>query len=165
MQRAGGVKAPLSEREALEDVEHLQRRDALRIGWDLGHRPAAVGSFDRLLPLGLEGGKIIELHRAALFADDVHDRLCCGTLVVTVATVLGDSAQRPGQIGIAEDLSGARRAAVDQEGGAGIGMLREELFGARPQAGGDLHYRKTLLRVEDGRREQYRKRPRAELLL
>ena len=158
------MEAPLGQRKALQDVQHLQGGDALRVGRNLADRPAAVVGLDRLHPLGLEIGKVVERHRAALLVDDVDDGLRGGTLVVAVAPLFRDAPQGAREVGIAEDLARAGRAAVDQERRARVGVLAEQLLGPRPQAGGDLHQGEAVLGVEDRRRERHREGQRAEAL-
>jgi hypothetical protein len=153
MQRLRRVESPLAQRKALEDVQHLQRGDALSVGRQLGHRPAAVAGLDRLDPFGLELRKIVERHGAALLAHDVHDRLRGGAPVVAVATLFGDAAERSRQVRVLEDLARAGWAlAIDEVRRAGVGLLGEELQRLGPVVGGDLHDREAVLGVPDSGR-------------
>ena len=49
--------------EALEDAERLQRRDALAVGRDLAHLDAAVALAQRLDPVGVRDGQVVQRER------------------------------------------------------------------------------------------------------
>ena len=165
VQRARRVKAPLADGELLEDVEHLQRGDALAVGRQLADLPAAVGGLDGLHPLGLELRQVLGRHHAAAFAHHGHDCLRRRTLVEAVATLLRDSPERPRQVGVAERLASPRRLSPNQERRPRLGIVRQHLDRMRPQLGGHLHHRKAVLGVPDGRCEIGRQREPAEALV
>ena len=116
VQRAGAVEAVLAQRKLLHQVEHHQRRDPLRVRRQLVDRPAAIGRRDRLDPFGRELLEIAGGHRAALLVRNRQDGVGCGSLVEACSAVRGDAAQRCREVGVAEELAAARRAAVGQVG-------------------------------------------------
>ena len=59
----------------------------------------------------------------------------------------------PGQVRVAEDFSGARRAALQQEGGGGILVLPQFPFAIHPVAREDLRHREALLGITNGGRQ------------
>ena len=106
VQRVGGVVAVLRHGKVLHDVEHGERGDALAVGRQLVDSPAAVGGGDGLDPLGLEVAEVFEGVRAAVGLKELDHGLGHGPVVVSVAAVRGDLAQRIGERGIFEQVAG-----------------------------------------------------------
>ena len=78
---------------ALEDVEHLERGDALAVRRQLPHVVAAVVGRDRLDPLGVVRGQVRGGEIAAVGAHVLLDALGDLALVEGVAAALGDGAR------------------------------------------------------------------------
>ena len=151
VQGVRAVEAVLAEREALHQVQHHQRGDALGVRADLVDVPAAVVGLHRRDPLGLVLGQVGGGERAALLLGDRQDGLGGRPGVVAVAPALGDAAQRAGQVGVPEHLAGPRRPlAVDEVGLLRVRVLAVHLRRARPAAGGHFRQGEAVLGVVDG---------------
>ena len=151
VQVLGAAEAHGLEVVALEDVEHLQRRDALPVRRQLPHVVAAVVSGHRLDPFGAVRGQVGRGEVAAVGAHVGVDasarcrpcRTHRGRLRRSRSSVL---ARR-----IAEDLALGRRAAVGHEGLGEAGYFCSVARVARPAFGDDLGHRKAVARVGDRR--------------
>src|SRR5258705_470319 len=75
VQRCGGREAVVAQRELLHQVEHDQRGDALRVGWNFVDAPSMIGRRNGIDPLGLEVPQIFGSHRPAVGARAFED---CG---------------------------------------------------------------------------------------
>src|SRR3546814_4351186 len=84
----------------LEDVQHLQGRDALRIGAEGIDVGAAIARFVRLDPFGLVRGQILVAQPAADPLEIGVDRARDLTLVKGVAPAFGDQAESAREVGV-----------------------------------------------------------------
>ena len=89
----------------LHDVEHGERGDALAVGRKFVDFPAAVGGGDGIDPFGLEVGEIFEGMGSALGLEELHEVFRHFALIVAVASVRGDLAERFGEGGILEHVA------------------------------------------------------------
>ena len=74
VQGVHAVEPVARQRRRLHEIEHHQRRDALRVGRQLVDRPPAIGRGDRLDPLGLERrqiGRASSCRRCACESDTI----------------------------------------------------------------------------------------------
>ena len=65
MQMVGAAEAGAAEVEALQDLQHLERGDALAVGRQLPHVVAAVVDAERFDPLGAVRGEVFVAEEAA----------------------------------------------------------------------------------------------------
>ena len=159
------MKAVLGEWVLLHQVQHHQRRNALRIRTDFVHVPSAVVGPDRRHPLWLELLQVGGGHRATLLARNGQNRLGCLALVVTVTSFVGDQLQRRREIRIAEHLSRSRRTrAIDQIGLARVRVGTVHLHGVGPATSDVLRERKAVLGVVDCGRQELGERLGPKLL-
>jgi hypothetical protein len=138
VQVARGVVAHRLEVEVLEDIERLQHHRALHPGVELVDLDTAVGGAAGRLDLDLPAREVLAgdepargLHRPGELGGDVaaveafvggHDGLlACGAALEGALLGLDQLAQRRRELGLAEDLTGARRLAT---GGGGIAATR-----------------------------------------
>ena len=80
--------------ELAEDAERLQRRDALAVGRDLAHVDAAVVPAQRLDPVGVRMGEVVERERR-----DRADGIADGPAVEAAGAFLGDPPERAASSG------------------------------------------------------------------
>ncbi len=104
--------------EMLEDVEHLQGRDPLRVRAEGINVGAAIARFVRLDPFGLVRGEILVAQPAADPLEIGVDGARDFALVKGVAAAFGDQAEGARKVGVAENLSRSRAFAVVQAIGA-----------------------------------------------
>ena len=77
------------------------------------HSQAAIADRKGLLPGGRVRGQIFHRHAAARLVDHTHDGVCDLTPIEHFFPCLRDPLEGTRQVGIPEDLSRARGAAVD----------------------------------------------------
>src|SRR5262249_11052034 len=94
--------------------------------------------------------EILEREQAALLLRKGDDIAGDRSLVKGVAAALRDGAVRLREAGIAEDLAGPRRPAVDQVGAGCVGAPGQRPSRCAPVTGDDLADRETILGVADG---------------
>src|SRR6202034_1199560 len=156
VRNVGGI-AEIVERKRLHDVEHFESGDALPVGRNFVHGPAAIGGGDGFNPLAGKIGEVFGGHRSAECGGGGYDAAGNFTFVICVAAAGGNLFQRACEIRVAKYFSETRRAAVDQKcfGGVWIGV---ELFLVRgPIFGVEFGYGKSVLGVMNGGSEKFRK--------
>ena len=94
----------------LEDVEHLQRRDALAVGRQLIHLPSAIFGGDRLDPFGLELRQVFGGHLATQAGRGLQDGVRDVAFIKRGGALGGNQLIRRGQMPVAEDLPNLREA-------------------------------------------------------
>ena len=92
--------------EALEDVEHLERDDALRVRRQLEDLVAAVGRRDRRDPVGVMRGEVGRRQQAAALLHVGGDRLRDRPAVERVAPATRNRVERRREARVLEDLAG-----------------------------------------------------------
>ena len=115
VQRLLAVVAPRGNREALHDVQHGKRRNALAVRWHLPYRPAVIRGAYRLHPLRLKVGEIVGFKKSMLLPRELQHRLRCRPFVEAVPSTLANTPQGCRQLGIAKDLARRRRLAIRQK--------------------------------------------------
>ena len=93
MQIGGGVVAERLQIVALENVEHLERHDALGVGRQLQDLVAAIRGRERLDPVGMIRSKIRGGDEAAALLKIVGDRLADRPTVERIASAARDLLQ------------------------------------------------------------------------
>ena len=178
VQGVGGAVAHLREVEAFEDVEHLERGDALRVGRQLIDVVAAVIDGDGFDPGGLVVLEVGLAEKTAVGAHEGVDLIGDLALVEGVAALFRDQAERVRQRRVLEDLTlvwsapllrqgfGGQTSCVDavsleESSGklVGLGVAHADA----PEVADVLGDGEALVRVADGRREQVLHRQLAEL--
>ena len=170
--------------EVLEDVQRLQQRRALRPDVELVDLDAAVTGAERLLDERLPLREVVERDQATLFLHAAHEFLRDVAAIEAVvrglqgllARLAGGErlllsldhlAQRGGEVGLAEDLTGAwcfaRRAEVRQHHLFRVRPFLELFLPALDQIGG-LAVDRIAVREFDGRGQHFGERERAVLL-
>ena len=161
--RARAVQAVLRQRVLLHQVEHHQRRDALRVRRQLVHGPAAVRRRNRIDPLGPELPQILGGHRAAELTRDREDGVGGFSVVEAGRAFL---APRGGASRRARGSGTSRPpAARGRRGRYSLAACSSAAsFAADPAhpCGDDVGHRKAVRRVEDRRGQQVGHRQRAE---
>ena len=157
------VVAQTRQVEPLEQVQHLEGHEPLRVRRDLEDLDAPVGGADRLHPERVVGGQVLAGHEAALrfheFVDGVGDR----APVEDPRPLLGDAPEGACQVRRAEDLAVLRRPlAVHQVGRRRRRMPPQFPRRRPPLLGDDLGHREPLFGVGDRRCEEFAERPGAE---
>ncbi len=160
LQRIDGIVAVLSHGKVLHDVEHGESGDALAVGRKLVDGPAAVGGGDGLDPLGLEVAKVFQGMRAAVGVEELDHGLGHGAVVIGVAALCGDLAERVRQSRILEEIARLRSTRPDVVGFLLAGLIHEPL--GDPVARIAFRQWKSILRVVNGRSEQLAEGQRAE---
>ena len=148
----------------LDDVQHLERGKSLPGRWELVDVVAVIVGRNRLHPLRLVLGQVVELHDAAERAGFRDDGPGDVALVESVAPFLLQQAERARHVGLSEDAVERRRVAVGQPGGSGISVALERIDGAPPLAVHPLVDGKAFLGVCRGWFEDLGKCHRAEPL-
>ena len=146
----------------LEDVQNLQRGDALAVRRQFPDVVAAIAGADRLDPVG---GVLLEVAQR----DQATDRLAVANdlpgdpaLVKRLRPLLADGTIDLGQVAVGHAFAFPRRAAVLEKCAAGGRRFAEDHFAGLPVAGDDLRHRKAVPRVTNRRRKRLGQRQFAE---
>ena len=148
----------------LQDVEHLQRRDALPIGRQLPHVIAAVIGRDRLDPgRGVRREILISNETPDALAEGIH---CLGerTPIERIATVLRECFVRLGQIRIAEDFAFGRSFAARQVRARKVWVFLQAIA-EFPIVGNQFAERETFASIPRRGRKYFAHRQFAEFLV
>ena len=151
--RRAEAKVFLSQREILQNVQHLQRGNSLPVRRQLVHGPVVVGRREGLDPFGGKFGKVLRGHRPVMAFHGLEDFLRDFALVECVAAVLRDLPQRPRQIHIAKNFADLRSVILDQVRARRSLIVAQQVRVRRPDRGDPFRHRKTFLGRADGRRE------------
>ena len=149
--------------EAFENVQHLQRGDALRVRRELEHVVAAIGRGDRIEPVRRVSAEVRFGQQPVAAFHVLGDRPRDRTAVERVAATLRDRLQRCRQPRIREDLAGRRRPAARKERSRRGGVARQRGLGTLPLHGNDLAHREAIPRISDRRLQRLCERDRAVL--
>ena len=148
--------------EAFEDVQHLERDEALRARRQLEQFVAAVVRRQRLHPLGAMVGQIAFVEQTVARSHVGGNRASDRPGVEGVTAAVGNQIERRRQPGVGKDLAGSWCAAVREER-ARRRRVQREPFGRRvPVGSDDLLHREPVTCVRRRRRERLRERDRAE---
>lgn len=161
----GRAERDLGKIVAFQDVEHLQRRDALAVGWQLPHVITAVIGAHRLDPFALMAGHVLVTQVAAIGLEVGADGACDRPLVERVAAAVGDLLQGVGQVRVLPQLALARGVPVDGELLLEAGVLRQPRYRAVPVIGNGFGHRMAFARVADRRSQVLRHRLATEALM
>ena len=123
MQRLRRLEAEAAHIELLDDVQHLQCRQALRVGGHPVHIHAAIVRHQRLNPLGMVLAQILRREPAADALEVGVDGLGNGAVVERVAAALGDHAVGAREVGIAAHVVLIRSDAARHVGFHCVGCL------------------------------------------
>ena len=124
MQHLGAAALPLCKVNVLENIDHLQRGEALAVGRQFAQFVAlAVMGAGDIHPLAAMRGEIGEGEGAALPLQVIDHHLCQSALVEGIAPARCNRLERLRQIGVAEHLAGPGRAAIGEPGGARVGKV------------------------------------------
>ena len=115
VQVLGGVVAERLDVEALEDVQHLERDEPLRVRRHLVHVVAAVVRRDRIDPVRLVLGEVAFVEQAVALLHVGDDRAGDRALVERVAAALGDRLSVAARFGFAKTSPGFGRVTAGQE--------------------------------------------------
>src|SRR5215210_4869210 len=121
--RTKGVQQ--GEVEAFEDVEHLERSDALAGRWYLVHPDAPVVCVDRLYPEGLVSREVLFVQVTASFSYGTRDAPSDLTSIKSIGPIFSDGSKRPREVLLVEELAGPRSAALQQKSRPG-GLVPEQ---------------------------------------
>ena len=137
----------------LEQVEHLQRGDALPIGRKLPDVVTSVIDRYRLNPSRGVLRKVSRSEEAARGLRVSDDGFSQRSAVEGISAPFGDDPQRPRQAGIPEHGSRRGRVPVGQETGSRSGDQRQFPLGGLPVGGDNLADGKAVLGIGDRRLE------------
>ncbi len=154
----GRAEADLGKIVAFQDIEHLQRRDALAVGRQFPHVIATVIGADRLDPFALVAGQILIAQKAAIGLEVGTNGARDLALIERVAPAIGDLLQGIGQVRVLPQFALARGMPVEGELLLEAGVLRQPRHGAVPVIGDRFGNRVSLTRVADRRRQVLRHR-------
>ena len=149
VQIVGGVVAERLDLEALEDVEHFERDEALGARRHFEHVCTAVVGADGFDPLRLVIGEVAFIEQPISCAHVGDDGAGDGAFVELIAAALGDELESPGQPWVGEDLAVLRRLTVGQEGCGRGRILRQPLRRIGPVVRHDLLHGEPVARVFD----------------
>ena len=155
MESIDGVVAILCHGKVLHDIEHGQRGDALAIGGQLIDSPATVGGGDGLNPLGLEVAEVFQGVSSSVGIKEFDHGLGHGTVIESIAPMLGELAQGTGESGVPEEVARRRSSGPDVVGLFVAGLVEQAL--GYPVAGIALSQGKSVLRIVDGGCEELAK--------
>ena len=147
--------------EPLQDVQHLERAEALRIWSELVHGVAAIVGRDRIEPFRGVVGEVARVEQAVALLHVGRNGRGDRALVERVASAACDLFERRREMRVGEDLAGLGRVAVGKE------RRRRDRIGAQlplavmPLAADDLGHGVPVSRVLDRRRDRARERDRA----
>ena len=155
-----------------EHVEHLQRRDALRVGAQRVDRHAAIIGAVRLHPFAVHRLQIGFAQPAADAPEIGVDRVGDRPVVEGVAAALGDHPIGAREIGIAEYAAGLRADAVRRIGFEGVGgfadlraALLEDRHVVADVIGNHVRHGHAVLGIVDRRLQHFRPRQFAVALV
>ncbi len=122
--RGGRLKAHAAKIEILENVQHLQGGETLRVGGDRVNVHPAVGGHERIAPFGMLAAQILVRQPPADALEVGIDGSSDGTLIEAVAASSGNESISAREIRILEHLALAGRLARRRVGAQGIrGLL------------------------------------------
>ena len=150
--------------ERFEQVEHLQRGNALAVGGQLPHVVPAVVRRYWCLPLIFMVHEILERKIALLGLAESDDLFRDLSLVERLGPLFGKEPIRGRQPRVLEDLPHSRRTACEQVCGRRVGPRSKCRLAAAPVSRDDLAHGKTLFARGNRRRQQFGEILPAELL-
>ena len=163
VQIVGAVVAERLDVVALENVQHLERHEALGIGRHLVDVVAAVARVNRVHPIRLVAGEIGLGEKPAALLKVGRDGASDRALVERIASSRGHLLQRSRQVRVAEDVARPRHAPARQKH-CSRGRICRQLPGRGvPLVRDDLGHGVTITCVADGRRQRTRERDRPVL--
>ena len=164
VQIVGAVVPQRGDVVALEDVQHLERHEPLRIRRQLVDVVAPISGADRLDPVGAMCREVGHREKPVPLLDVGDESRTYGSAIEHVRTAAGDLLQRPREIGVPEDLARFRGAALGKEDPGRGRILRHPPRAIDPLVRDDLRHRETVARVADRRRKGARQGDGAVLL-
>ena len=145
----GGVRLQRTDVEVLEEVQDLERGDALAVRGDLPDVPSAVAGAHRVDPGRLVVGQVFQGHDAAQLLRLRDDALGDRPFVEGGGAVSGDDAVRVGEGGVFEDVPESWNSTV----GLVHALQAGEAVSPGKVAGDDRRDGEAVARVVDGRLE------------
>ena len=162
VQAPGRQRRGIRGRDAIQDGELDQRRDALPVRRDLQEAHATIVGAFRIDPVGGNRGEIVLAEETAEPLDSRHDLGGYLALVEGLRSAGCDGTQRRCERREAEPFSFARRPSVDKAMARAAFVLREVLDIARPVPCDPLVDREAVLGIADRVGEQRIEAARAE---
>ena len=139
--------------ETFEDVQHLERDEALRARRKFEQIVAAVVCRQRLHPLGAMVGQIAFVDQAVARLHIGRDRASDRSGVERVAAAIRNHVQRRRQPRVGEDLAGPRGLAVRKKRARRRRVEREPFSRLAPVGRDDLLHREPVPCVRRRRRQ------------
>ena len=158
----GRVVAHRGDVVLLEDVQNLQRGDALAVRWQFPDVVATIAGADRLDPVR---GVSLEIFHRDQTTDRyavAHDLLRDPAFVKRLRPLLADGTIDLCQVAVGHAFAFPRRAAVLEKCPAGGRRFAENRFSGLPIASNDLRHGKAVPRVTNRRRKRLSQRQFAE---
>ncbi len=151
VQVLGGVVPHRLQIEALEDVQHLERDDALRVRRHLQDVVSTIGRRDGLDPVGPVRREVGLGEERLAAAHVVGDGLGDRPLVERVAPALGDELEGRREARVAEDVARRGGAAAGEERRGCRRIAQQDWLGVLPLRRDDVGDGVAFARVRDRR--------------
>src|ERR1700733_4209278 len=138
--------------------------DSAAMPWPLGGQlidsPATVGGGDGLDPLRLEVAEVFQGVSSTVGIKEFDHGLGHGTVIESIAAMLGNLAKGAGESGVSEEVASRRSSGPDVVGLFVAGLVEQAL--GDPVAGIALSQGKSVLCIVDGGCEKLAKGQRPE---
>jgi hypothetical protein len=135
--------------ETLDQLQNLERREALRVRRELARGVAAIGDRDRLHPFGPKRLEVAGAQGRPFRLEGPADPFGEFSVVEGARPLVRNPLQRAGQVVLHEPIALAQPAPAGKEDRGRRGVLREDRLILRDPVGERARDRQAVLRVVD----------------